>query len=68
MSKHDEIAAIVEKYCGELADCDLTYNNKRYWVFYSYKTFPANKKSNLLKLIISQKMNHQYSSEHHQYQ
>ena len=49
MSKHDEIAAIVEKYCGELAEYDLTYNNKRYWVFYSYKTFPANKKSNLLK-------------------
>ena len=49
MSKHDEIAAIVEKYCGELADYELAYNNKRYWVFYSYKTFPANKKSNLLK-------------------
>lgn len=49
MSKHDEIAAIVEKYCGELADCNLTYNNKRYWVFYSYKTFPSDKKSNLLK-------------------
>ena len=45
MSKHDEIAAIVEKYCGELADYELAYNNKRYWVFYSYKTFPANKKS-----------------------
>ena len=49
MSKHDEIAAIVEKYCGELADYDLNYNNKRCWVFYSYKTFPSDKKSNLLK-------------------
>ena len=45
MSKHDEIAAIVEKYCGELIDYTLTYNNKRLWVFYSYKTFLANKKS-----------------------
>ncbi len=49
MSKHDEIAEIVEKYCGELAEYSLSYNNKRYWTFYSYKTFPADKKSNLLK-------------------
>ena len=49
MSKHDEIAEIVEKYCGELAEYSLSYNNKRYWAFYSYKTFPTDKKSNLLK-------------------
>lgn len=49
MSKHDEIAAVVEKYCGKLKDYGLNYNNKRYWAFYSYKTFPADKKSNLLK-------------------
>lgn len=49
MSKHDEIAAIVEKYCGKLADYELAYNNKHYWTFYSYKTFPVEKKSNLLK-------------------
>ena len=49
MSKHDEIAEIVEKYCGELAEYSLSYNNKRYWAFYSYKAFPTDKKSNLLK-------------------
>ena len=50
---------IVEKYLSDFISFNVEKTNKH---------IKLTENSNLNQLIISQKMNHQYSSEHHQYQ